>query len=51
MRLAMLTIAAMLAFTTLAQAQCGPFGCFSDRQPVRCTTVPDGAGGYITVCR
>ena len=51
MKLAFLTITALVLFTTLAQAQCGPFGCFGDRQTTTCTTVPDGRGGYTTVCR
>jgi hypothetical protein len=43
-----LTIAALVLFTALAQAQNKPFGDFKDTRT--CTTVPDGRGGYTTVC-
>jgi hypothetical protein len=44
MRLAFLTIVALILFTTLAQAQFGGFGGRT------CITTPDGRGGYITRC-
>ena len=41
-------VAALVLFTPLAQAQDKPFGDFKDTRT--CTSVPDGAGGYRTVC-